>query len=94
MIVPKIGINDTYSTKFGMNYKPSKDFIKLIEKSTGLTYDELTRLSLDEAELLMKQRGTLKEPSKIKTWLSNTYRKIGETLGLLDKEYNFYTHVD
>ena len=79
---------------FGMKFKLSPATIKAVESSTGLTYDEMTRLPLDECSKLMKERGTLKEPSRFKQWLSAKYKEFGERFGLLKKEYNFYTDVD
>lgn len=87
-------INNQYNQSFGMDYKLSKEAIKAIESSTGLTYDEMTRLSLDESTKLMKERGKIKEPSKLKMWLSEKYKQIGEKLGLLEKNYNIYTDID
>lgn len=87
-------INYNSCNTFGKNFKLSEDSIKAIESSTGLTYKEMTNLPLEESVKLMKKRGKLKEPSKIKIWISNLYRKIGEELGLLEKRYNIYTDVD
>ena len=72
----------------------SRNTIKNIERTTGLTYKELTTLPFDEASKLMKERGTLKEPSKIKIWFADKYRAIGERLGFLEKNHNIYTDVD
>ena len=93
-------INHHYHPSFCNNlkepftYRLSKETIKAIESSTGLTYEEMTRLPFDESIKLMKERGTLKEPSKIKLWISNKYKEIGERLGLLQKHYNIYTDID
>ena len=88
-------INTTKNNKpFGMKFKLAPKTIKAIEASTGLTYEEMTRLPLDESVRLMKERGTIKEPNKIFEWLSDKYKKFGEKTGLLKKEYNFYTDVD
>ena len=72
----------------------SKETIKNAERITGLTYKELTTLSSDEASKLMKERGTLKEPNKLKTFTSRIYRALGERLGFLEKQHNIYTDVD
>lgn len=77
-----------------MNFKLSKEAIKAAEQSTGLTYEEMTRLPLSESAKLMKERGTLKEPNKLWTWLQGKYKKFGEKTGLLKKEYSFYTDID
>lgn len=77
-----------------MKYKLSNESIKAIEKSTKLTHEEMTTLSLSETEELMIKRGSFKKPSKLKTWFANQYRKLGESLGLLEKEYNIYTDID
>jgi len=42
----------------------------------------------------MKESGELKEPNKSKLWLSEKYKKLGEKLGLLEKQINIYTDVD
>lgn len=76
------------------NYKLSDKTVKSIEKSTGLSYDELTRMSLNESIELMKKRGTLKTPSKIKLWFADMYRKFGEKIQLLEKQHNIYTDID
>lgn len=84
-------VNHKYNHSFGIRFKLSDKTVKAIESSTGLTYGEMTRLSLDESARLMKERGKLKEPSKLKLWFSDKYRKFGEKYGLLEKNYNFYT---
>lgn len=86
-------ISTQYNQNFGNKYKLANETIKHLEKSTGLTYKEMTTLSTNEAKDLMKQRGKLKEPSKIKQWCANKYRQIGEKLGFLEKEHNIYTDV-
>ena len=43
-------------------------------------------------EKLMRERGSLKEPSKFTQWLSDSYRKLGENLGLLKKQHKIFTH--
>ena len=79
---------------FGMKFKLSKETINAVEQSTGLTYEEMTKLPLSESTKLMKERGTLKEPNKLWTWMQDKYKKIGEKTGLLKKEYHFYTDID
>ena len=86
--------NQNYSKNFGANYKLSDKTIRNIEKTTGLIYPELTNLPVDEQSKLMKERGTIKKTNKIKTWIAAMYKKIGESLGLLKKEYNTYTDID
>ena len=87
-------VNNKYNQNFSMNYRLSKDSVKAIESATGLTYEEMTHLSFDECNRLMKERGKLKEPSKFKLWLSEKYKIFGERFGLLKKNYNIYTDVD
>ncbi len=87
-------INHQRVQSFGMNFKLSKESINSLEVSTGLTYEEMTTLPLDITTNLMKQRGTLKEPSKIKLWLAHKYKCLGEKLGLLEKQINVFTDVD
>ena len=88
-------INNQYNQNFGYSArKPfvlSKETISAIESSTGLTYAEMTDLPISETINLMKKRGKIKEPSKLKIWLSNKYKEFGEKFGLLEKHYNFYT---
>ena len=91
MLVPSL---NKYNQNFGMKFKLSTNTIKAIESSTGLTYKEMTRLSINETTKLMKERGTLKEPSKIKLWIADKYKKFGEQLGLLEKHYDIYTDID
>ena len=87
-------VNNKYNQNFGIKFKLSPETIKASAASTGLTYEEMTRLPLTETVKLIEQRGTLKRPSKIKLWLADKYRGIGERLGLLEKHYNIYTDVD
>ena len=87
-------INENTNQNFGIKFKLSSESIKAVESSTGLSYDEMTRLPLDEATELMKKRGKLKEPSKFWQWLSEKYKSFGERHGLLKKQYNIYTDVD
>lgn len=84
-------VNSNYNQAFCMKYKLSKDTVKAIESTTGLSYKEMTELPFDKCTQLMKERGKLKEPSKLKIWLSNKYKEFGEKFGLLEKHYNFYT---
>ena len=87
-------IKNNYNQNFGFKFELSPEAIKAAEASTGLTYHEMTRLPLDEAAKLMEQRGTLKRPSKIKLWLADKYKLLGERLGLLEKHHNIYIDVD
>ena len=87
-------INAQKNQSFGFKFKLSPEAIKACEKSTGLTYEEMTRLPLDESVKLMKERGTLKEPNKIFLWMQEKYKSFGEKTGLLKKERNFYTDID
>lgn len=74
---------------YGMRFRLSEKTIKSIETSTGLTYQEMTELSLSESEKLMKDRGTLKEPNALQKWFSKKYKHFGEKMGWLEKPYNF-----
>lgn len=78
---------------FGLNFQLSNKTIRLCEKSTGLTYNELIHLSHVDALKLMKKRGTY-SPNKILIWLKETYRKLGERLGILEKREFIYTDID
>lgn len=88
-------VNNNYNQNFGHNarktFELSKETISAIESSTGLTYAKMTDLPIFESANLMKKRGKIKEPSKLKIWLSNKYKEFGEKFGLLEKHYNFYT---
>ena len=77
-----------------INFQLSKETIKHIEKSTKCSINELRTLPIDETKKLMLERGAMKKPSKINQWFAGKYKSIGEKLGLLKKEYNFYTHID
>lgn len=77
-----------------MKFKLSDNTLNAISKSTKLTVDELHRLPLEEAAKLMKKRGSLKEPSKLKQWFSDKYKEFGEKTGLLKRHHNLYTDID
>ena len=72
----------------------SKETIRHLEKNTRCSINELSTLTLDETNNLMLKRGAIKKPSKIKQWFADKYKKFGEIVGLLKKDYNFYTHID
>lgn len=76
------------------NFNLSDKTIKLIEKSTGLSKEEMINLPMHDSIELMKKRGSLKEPSKLKLLVSNLYRKFGEKIGFIEKKQNIYTHID
>ena len=77
-----------------IKFQLQKETIKHIEKSTGCSIEELKTLSFNETKELMIKRGAIKKPNVIKNWFADKYKQFGERLGLLKKEYNFYTHVD
>ena len=77
-----------------IKYQLSDKTIKLIEQKTKCSINELRTLSIDETQKLMQERGAIKKPNVIKNWFAEKYKQFGERLGLLKKEYNFYTHVD
>ena len=77
-----------------IKYQLSEQTIKNIEKSTKCSINELRTLLFDETQKLMQKRGAIKKPNVIKNWFAEKYKQFGEKLGLLKKEYNFYTHVD
>ena len=83
-----------YNTNFKMKFQLSDETLQTISTSTRLSVEELRKLPIDEATKLMKERGSLKEPSKFKQWISDKYRIFGEKTGLLKKHYNIYTDVD
>ena len=77
-----------------IKYQLSDKTIKLIEQKTKCSINELSTLPTDEIAKIMQKRGVVKKPNKIKLWFADKYKQLGEKLGLLKKEYNFYTHVD
>lgn len=91
MLIPPTSYN--YNQSFGHKFKLSKNSIKASESSTGLSYHEMTHLSLEESLKLMNKRGK-KKTSGFKLWLSSMYKSIGKKLGLLEKRYNIYTDID
>ncbi len=91
MIIHKIS-NTTNNVNFGMKFKLSDETLNAISMSTKLSTDELKFLPLNESAKLMKERGSLKEPSKLKQWLSNQYIKFGERFGLVEKHHNIYPY--
>ncbi len=87
------GINNN-NTNFGMDFRLSGKTLDSISKITNLSVNELKELSISEATRLMKERGSIKEPSKFWQWLSDIYKKFGEKTGLLKKEYTIYSDYD
>lgn len=73
-------LNRTYNQTFGLKFKLSEETKKTIEKSTGLSQEEMSLLPLKDVFELIKKKGTLKETSKIKLWLSEKYRQFGKKL--------------
>ena len=77
-----------------LNFRLSQVTVKHIEKSTRCSIQEIRNNSMADVESLMIKRGAMKEPSKVKEWVSDKYKKFGEKIGLLKKEYNIYTEID
>ena len=50
MRVQRVSNQNNYSTNFGTKFKLSDKTIQSVEKSTGLTYKELTELSIEESK--------------------------------------------
>lgn len=94
MQIQRVSNKNNYHPNFGLNFNSSEKTIEAIERSTKLTRDEMRKLSLTDCEKLMTERGTLKKPSKFKTWIAEKYKKFGEKFGLLEKQYNIYTDID
>jgi len=70
-----------------VSFRLSNETVKLISESTKLTPKEAVTTSFTEAEKLMIERGTMKKPSKIMKILSESYQKLGEKLGWIEKRY-------
>lgn len=87
-------IRNNYNQSFGINYALSKETIRTVERTTGLSYSEMENLTIDECKELMKKRGKLKETSRFKQWLADKYKKFGEKTGLLEKQHAIYSDVD
>lgn len=87
-------VNNSNNTNFGMSFRLSGKTMDYISKTTKLSVDELYKLPISEAVKLMKDRGSIKEPSKLKQWFANKYKEFGEKHGLLKKHINLYTHID
>lgn len=79
---------------FNIRYKLSDKTLEYISKTTKLSNDELTNLSLKEQVKLMESRRAIKKTNPIKTFFIGIYKKLGEKLGLREKEYNIYTDID
>ncbi len=82
-------LNGNFST---IKYKLSDKTLNNISKTTKLSKEELTNLSLDKQIKLMQQRDTIKKPNPIRTFLADKYIKLGQKLGFIKKDYNIYTH--
>jgi hypothetical protein len=77
-----------------IKFQLSEQTLKNIEKSTKCSINELRTLSFDETRALLEKRNAVTKPNKIKQWFTDKYKTIGEKLGLLKKQHNFYTHID
>lgn len=77
-----------------IKFQLSKETIKHIEKSTRCSIEEIRNSAMGDIQKLMVKRGAVKKPNKIKQWFTDKYKTVGENLGLLKKQYNFYTHID
>lgn len=81
MQVQRVSNQNNYSTNFGIKYKLSEQTIKTIEENTKLTYEEMKNLTLTECEKLINERRACKKLSKIRTWISEIYKKLCEKFG-------------
>ena len=77
-----------------IKFQLSEQTVKNIQKSTKCSINELRTLSFDETRALLEKRNAVTKPNKIKQWFTDKYKTIGEKLGLLKKQHNFYTHID
>lgn len=84
--------NQNNQTNFGSKFSLSDKTIRSVEKTTGISYKELTELPTHEIIEKMEQIGKIKKPNKIRTWIADKYRKIGEHFGFIEPQ--FYTHID
>ena len=87
-------IQSVKPNNFGTNFTLSKKAINSASKVTKLSEEEMKSLSPEAARKLMKERGSIKQPSKIKQFFADIYKKIGEKLGFLKPEYLIYTDID
>jgi len=58
-------------------FRISENSYKTLEKSTGLTRNELVTLTFSEQQRLMYERGVLKKQAKHQTVFSNIYKAFG-----------------
>ena len=96
MLISKVSQNK--EQHFGNKFKLNEKTIKLIERKTRLSYDEMKNLPIDEATKIMRARAPFCEKfkyecTKIKHWFGRIYKNIGENLGLLEKQHNIYTDI-
>ena len=87
-------IDNACNKSFRHKLELSKETINALEKSTKLTYKEMTNLSIEDSIKLMKERGSIKKSCKLKQYCTKLYKTIGEKLGLLEKQHNIYTDID
>lgn len=83
---------------FGNKFKLNENTIKLIEKRTRLSYDEMKSLPFDEVTKLMQKRTPVGEKIKnmvcrINLYFVKIYKKLGRKLGLLENQCNLYTDI-
>ena len=78
-------IHPIKTTNFGNNTQLSKGVIKIIEKSTKVSFNEHLSHSSDEIRALMIKRGAIKSDEKLKQFFANIYQKFGEKAGLIKK---------
>lgn len=78
------------SIKFSL--KP--ETLSSISKHTKLTSNELCTLSTEEAKQKMLKMGVIKKENPIKKIAKELYQKLGEKLGLIEKQVYIYTDND
>ena len=77
-----------------IKFRLKPETLRSISKRTRLTPNELCTLSIEEAKLKMFKMGVIKKENPIKKIARQLYQKLGEKLGLIEKQVYIYTDND
>lgn len=77
-----------------IKFRLKPETLRSISKRTRLTPNELSTLSIEEAKLKMFKMGVIKKENPIKKIARQLYQKLGEKLGLIEKQVYIYTDND